>query len=127
LGRERDHFYFVIEEHRMSDKPKAATKTEVYAALAEKTGMSKKEIAGFMDTLSEYIKTQIGKKGPGIFVLPGLLKVIRHKKPARPARMGIDPRTREQRQYPAKPASIVVKVRALKSLKETVADMKAGK
>ena len=108
----------------MSDKPKAATKTEVYAELAEKTGLTKKQVAGFMDTLSEYIKGQIGKKGPGVFVMPGLLKVLRHTKKARPAREGVDPRTGEKRQYPAKPASLVVKVRPLKSLKDVLAGQK---
>ena len=107
-----------------NSKPKAATKTEVYSALAETTGMTKKQVGAFMDTLSEYIKGQIGKKGPGIFVMPGLVPGIRHTRKPRPARMGIDPRTKEPRQYPAKPASIVVKVRPLKTLKETVADMK---
>ncbi|MSQ95626.1 MAG: DNA-binding protein [Gemmataceae bacterium] len=104
----------------MSDKPKAATKTEVFSALAEKTGLTKKQVAGFMDTLSEYIKSQIGKKGPGLFVLPGMLKVKRHKKPPMAARMGINPKTKEPIQIAAKPARIVVKVLALKQLKETV-------
>lgn len=104
----------------MSDKPKAATKTEVFSALAEQTGLTKKQVAGFMDTLSEYIKSQIGKKGPGLFVLPGMLKVKRHKKPPQAARMGINPKTKEPIQIAAKPARTVVKVLALKQLKETV-------
>jgi nucleoid DNA-binding protein len=82
----------------MSDKPKAATKTEVYAALADKTGRTKKEVAAMMDALTDYIKAQIGKKGPGLFVLPGLLKVKRHKKPPQAARMGRNPKTGEEMQ-----------------------------
>ena len=104
----------------MSDKPKAATKTEVYAALAEKTGLAKKQVAGFMDALSDYIKSQIGKKGPGLFVLPGLLKVKRHKKPPQAERMGRNPKTGEEMVIKAKPARTVVKVLALKSLKDVV-------
>src|SRR5688500_20017164 len=104
----------------MNDKPKAATKTEVYAALADKTGKSKKEVAAMMDALIEYIKSQVGKKGPGLFVLPGLLKVKRHKKPPQAARMGRNPKTGEEMQIAAKPARTVVTVLALKSLKETV-------
>ncbi len=104
----------------MSDKPKAATKTEVYAALADKTGLTKKQVGAFMDTLTDYIKSQIGKKGPGLFVLPGMLKVKRHKKPPQAARMGINPKTKEPIQIAAKPARTVVKVLALKQLKETV-------
>jgi nucleoid DNA-binding protein len=104
----------------MSDKPKAATKTEVYAALAERTGLTKKEIGTVMDGLHEYIKGQIGKKGPGLFVLPGLLKVKRHLKPKQAARMGRNPKTGEAMEIAAKPARTVVKVLALKALKETV-------
>jgi nucleoid DNA-binding protein len=104
----------------MSDKPKAATKTEVYAALAEKTGLAKKDVAKVMDGLSDFIKGQIGKKGPGLFVLPSLLKVKRHKKPPQPARMGRNPKTGETMEIAAKPARTVVKVLALKALKETV-------
>lgn len=104
----------------MSDKPKAATKTEVYAALAESTGLTKKEIGTVLDGLHEFIKSQLGKKGPGLFVLPGLLKVKRHLKPKQAARMGRNPKTGEEMQIGAKPARIVVKVLALKSLKEMV-------
>jgi nucleoid DNA-binding protein len=108
-------------------KPKAATKTEVYAELAAKTELSKKQVALFMDTLTEYIKEQVGKKGPGIFQIPGLLKIIRHTKKPRPAREGVNPRTGEKMMYPAKPASLQIKCRPLKSLKDVVAGMKPGK
>jgi nucleoid DNA-binding protein len=104
----------------MNDKPKAATKTEVYASLAGSTGLAKKDVAKVMDGLSEFIKRQIGNKGPGLFVLPGLLKVKRHKKPPQPARMGRNPKTGEAMEIAAKPARTVVKVLALKALKETV-------
>ncbi|MBI2807621.1 MAG: HU family DNA-binding protein [Planctomycetes bacterium] len=104
----------------MSDKPKAPTKTEVYASLAGATGLTKKQIGAVMDALTDCIKTQMGKKGPGLFQLPGLLKIKRHKKPPQPARMGRNPRTGEPMQYAAKPARTVVKVLALKSLKEMV-------
>lgn len=103
-----------------NEKPKAATKTEVYAALADKTGLTKKQIATVMDSLSDFIKAQISKKGPGLFVLPGLLKVKRHKKPPQAARLGRNPKTGEEMTIPAKPARTVVKVLALKGLKETV-------
>ena len=104
----------------MSDKPKAATKTEVYSALSEKSGLTKKEIGTVMDTLAEYIASQLSKKGPGIFQLPGLLKIKRHLKPKQAARQGINPKTKEPIQIAAKPARTVVKVLALKSLKEMV-------
>ena len=104
----------------MSEKAKAATKTEVYAALADKTGLTKKQVGSVMDTLHEYIKGQIGKKGPGLFVLPGLLKIKRHLKPKQAERQGRNPKTGEPMTIKAKPARTVVKVLALKALKETV-------
>jgi nucleoid DNA-binding protein len=109
----------------MNDKPKAATKTELYAELAHTSGLTKKQVGAVLDGLTEFIKGQVGKKGPGVFVLPGLLKVIRHTKKARPAREGVNPRNPgEKIMYPAKPASLVVKVRPLKSLKDVLAGMK---
>jgi nucleoid DNA-binding protein len=104
----------------MSDKPKAATKTELYAALADKTGLNKKQIGSVVDELSNFIKGQIGKKGPGVFQLPGLLKIKRHMKPKQAARKGRNPKTGEEMDIAAKPARIVVKVLALKTLKEMV-------
>lgn len=102
------------------NKPKAATKTEVFAALAESTELTKKQIGTVLDALTAYIASQMGKKGPGLFQLPGLLKIKRHKKPPVPARMGRNPRTGEPMEFKAKPARTVVKVLALKNLKEMV-------
>ena len=104
----------------MSDKPKAATKTEVYTALAEATELTKKQIGTVLDALTAYLKSQLGRKGPGLFVLPGLLKVKRHLKPAQAKRMGRNPKTGEEMEIKAKPARTVVKVLALKGLKEMV-------
>jgi nucleoid DNA-binding protein len=104
----------------MSDKPKAAKKTEMYAALAERTALTKKQVGAVMDGLAEFIKGQVGKKGPGLFVLPGLLKIKKHNKPPQAARMGRNPKTGEEMMIAAKPARTVVKVLALKNLKEMV-------
>jgi nucleoid DNA-binding protein len=104
----------------MNHKPKAATKTEVYAALAESTGLTKKDVGAVLEALHQYINGQIGKKGPGIFQLPGLLKIKRHVKPKTAARMGRNPATGEEMMIAAKPARTVVKVLALKQLKEMV-------
>ena len=103
-----------------NSKPKAATKTEVYAALADKTGLTKKQVGAFMDTLSDYIKSQAGKKGPGLFVLPGILKVKKVVKDPTPERMGRNPKTGEPMVIKAKPKRTIVKVLALKALKEAV-------
>ena len=102
------------------NKPKAATKTEVYTALATSSGLTKKQIGTVLDGLTAYIQSQIGKKGPGLFQLPGLLKIKRHMKPAQAERMGRNPKTGEEMVIKAKPARTVVKVLALKNLKEMV-------
>jgi nucleoid DNA-binding protein len=104
----------------MSAKPKAATKTEVYTALATSTGLTKKQIGTVLDAMTDYIRSQIGKKGPGLFQLPGLLKIKRHTKPPQNEREGRNPKTGEPMIIKAKPARTVVKVLALKNLKEMV-------
>jgi nucleoid DNA-binding protein len=99
---------------------KAATKTAVYQALSEKTALSKKQIGVVFDELTAFIKAQLGKKGPGVFTVPGLLKIKRVEKKATPARQGKNPRTGEPMTIPAKPKRTVVKALALKGLKEMV-------
>jgi len=99
---------------------KAATKTVVYQALSEKTELTKKDIGKVFDELTAFIKAQLGKKGPGVFTVPGLLKIKRVEKKATPARQGKNPRTGEPMTIPAKPKRTVVKALALKGLKEMV-------
>jgi nucleoid DNA-binding protein len=103
-----------------NSKPKAATKTVMFQELAERTGLSRKQITVVFDELAGYIKGQLGKKGPGLFVLPGLLKIKRVEKPATKARPGKNPRTGEPMMIKAKPKRTVVKPLALKGLKEMV-------
>jgi nucleoid DNA-binding protein len=103
---------------KKSAKPR--TKGEVFTKLAESTGLSKKQIASVFDGLSDLIKSDLGKKGPGVFQIPGLIKLKRDQKPAVKAGQRINPFTKQMQMYPAKPARNVVKVRALKSLKEMV-------
>jgi len=105
---------------RASAGPKARTKSEVYGALAESTGMTRKEIAGVFDAMSAIIKKDLGKRGPGIFTVPGLMKIRRVHKPATKSRKGINPFTGEEITISAKPARSVVKVTALKNLKTMV-------
>jgi hypothetical protein len=66
------------------------------------------------------IKANVGKKGPGIFALPGLMKITVIQKPAVKAHKGINPFTKQEQMFKAKPARKVVKVRALKALKDMV-------
>lgn len=94
------------------------TKTQIVTQIAEENELSKSEVNGVLDSLSEIIQLHINKRSVGEFVLPGLLKIQTVKKPARKARKGINPFTKEEMMFKAKPASISVKVRALKKLKE---------
>jgi len=99
---------------------KPMTKSEVYTSLAEKTGLTKKEIAGVFDGLAELIGKSLGKNGPGVFNVPGMMKITVQRKPATKARKGINPFTGEEQMFKAKPARNVVKVRPLKGLKDMV-------
>ena len=101
-------------------KAKAATKTVLFQSLAESTGLTKKQVASVLEGLEKFIKDQVGKKGPGLVTLPGLLKIKRVEKPATKARMGINPQTREPMEIKAKPKRTVVRALPLKALKEMV-------
>jgi nucleoid DNA-binding protein len=97
---------------------KAATKTEILTNIAATTELSRKQVASVFDALATQIKTAVGKKGPGIFAIPGLMKIIVIQKPATKARKGINPFTKQEQMFKAKPARKVIKVRPLKALKD---------
>jgi nucleoid DNA-binding protein len=99
---------------------KAATKGEIYTKLATSTGLTKKQVSSVFDELTKMIGSELGKKGPGLFQMPGLLKLKVVRKPATKAKTGINPFTKEPMMYKAKPARNVVKALPLKSLKEMV-------
>jgi nucleoid DNA-binding protein len=98
--------------------PKVATKSEILTKIAETVGISRKQVAATFDALSGLIKANLGKKGPGVFVVPGLMKITVVQKPATQAHMGINPFTKQEQMFQAKPARKVVKVRPLKALRE---------
>ena len=97
---------------------KAPTKSEVVSTAAEQTGLSRQQVASVLESLSKQIETALGKKGPGTFMVPGLMRIMVISKPATKARKGINPFTKQEQMFKAKPARKVVKVRPLKSLKE---------
>ena len=99
---------------------KPMTKTEILAALAEDTGLSRKEVASVIGGLGTLIGKNLGKRGPGVFNIPGLMKVKVVRKPATKARKGINPFTKEPTVFKAKPARNVVKILPLKGLKDMV-------
>jgi nucleoid DNA-binding protein len=96
---------------------KAMSKSEIFAALSESTGLSKAQVSSLFDSLATLVGKNIGPGGPGIFTVPGLLKVKVVRKPATPARTGINPFTKQETTFKAKPARNVVKLQALKPLK----------
>lgn len=99
---------------------KARTKSEVFGTLAEGMDMSRKQIGVFFDELAGMIKKDLGKRGPGVFTVPGLMKIKVVRKPATKARPGVNPFTGEETIFKAKPARNVVKVLPLKGLKSMV-------
>jgi nucleoid DNA-binding protein len=107
-----------MAENKGAAKP--ASKSTLYQSLADATGLTRKQVTSVFDAYTEIIKREVSKKGPGVVLLPGLLKIKRVTKPATKARPGRNPSTGEPMMIKAKPARTVVKVQALKSLKEMV-------
>lgn len=99
---------------------KAPTKGEVLTAAAEATGLSRKQVSAVLDSMSDQIKSALSKKGPGTFVVHRLMRISVIQKPATPARKGINPFTKQEQMFKAKPARKIVKVRPLKNLREMV-------
>ena len=99
---------------------KPRTKSQIYGTISEDTGLTRKEVAAVFECMSGLVKKDLGRRGPGTFTVPGLMKIEKKHKPRRPARKGINPFTGEEMMFKAKPAHNVVKVRPLKALKEMV-------
>ena len=102
----------------MAKGPKTLSKSEIISAIAENTGLARKQVNSVFAALSEQIGSAVGKKGPGVFALPGLVKIKVVHKPATKARKGINPFTKQETIFKAKPARNVIKVRPLKALKD---------
>ncbi|MFZ5829060.1 MAG: HU family DNA-binding protein [Planctomycetota bacterium] len=98
---------------------KPPSKTEIYTSISESTGVPKKQVAAVFDAMQGEIKKAMSNRGSGVFAIPGLVKIEKKKVPAKPARKNVMV-LGQLRDIPAKPASVKVKVRALKSLKDMV-------
>lgn len=100
---------------------KKMTKSDVVAAIADETGLTKKDVSAVFGTLSDLITRHMKRNGSGEFQIPDTgVKIARVKKPARKSRMGRNPATGEAIKIAAKPAHTAVKITALKMLKETI-------
>ena len=97
------------------------TKSQILQEISESTGLAKKDVAAVFSNLGDLVQRHMQKRGSGEFQIPDTgVKIRRVKKPARKARMGRNPATGEEIKIAAKPAHTVVKVLALKALKETI-------
>ncbi len=102
----------------MAQKP--MTKSEVMASLSEASELSKQQVAKLLDALSGLVSKNLQNEGPGVFTVPGLMKIKVVRKPATEEREGINPFTKEKTTFKAKPARNVVKISPLKGLKDMV-------
>jgi nucleoid DNA-binding protein len=96
------------------------TKAEMYNTIAEATGLSRKQVVSVFDCLGQVVQGHIRSKAIGVCTIGGLMKVEVKRKAATKARKGVNPFTGEEIMIKAKPARNVVKVKALKKLKEMV-------
>ncbi|TWI00279.1 nucleoid DNA-binding protein [Luteimonas cucumeris] len=99
----------------------ALSKSGLVSHIAEATGVLGKDVKAVLASLEQAIAGSISKKGAGSFTLPGLFKVTSVAVPAKPKRKGKNPFTGEEQWFAAKPASVKVKVRPLKKLKDAAA------
>jgi nucleoid DNA-binding protein len=94
------------------------TKSQLVAHLADAAKVAAKDVRELLAALEETIRASISRKGPRTFVLPGILKITAVAVPAKKARKGINPFTGEATVFKAKPATVKVKVRPMKKLKD---------
>ncbi len=95
------------------------TKAGLIGAIADKVdGVSKKQVSGVIEALATIGYKEL--KTAGQFVLPGFSKFVVKKKPARPARQGINPFTKQPQTFAAKPASKSVRARPIKAIKDAM-------
>ena len=106
-----------------ANKPikEALSKSGLVAHLAEAAGVAARDVRNVLGALEGAVAASLSKKGAGSFTLPGLLKITAVNVPAKPKRKGINPFTKEEQWFAAKPATTKVKVRPLKKLKDAAA------
>jgi nucleoid DNA-binding protein len=94
------------------------SKSALIQHLAGTSGAAAKDVRAVIAALEDTIRSAIGKKGPRTFLLPGILKITAVAVPAKKARKGINPFTGQETVFKAKPATVKVKVRPMKKLKD---------
>ena len=99
----------------------ALGKSGLVSYISEQTGVASRDVRAVLGSLETAVHGSVSKKGAGTFTLPGLLKITAVNVPAKPKRKGINPFTKEEQWFAAKPASVKVKIRPLKKLKDAAA------
>jgi nucleoid DNA-binding protein len=97
---------------------KRMSKAQFITELSDKTGVAKKDVQNLLTELLALVERELGEKGPGEFVIPDIVKLKVKVVPAKPAHKGLDPFTKQEREFPAKPASRKVRAAPLKRLKQ---------
>ncbi len=100
-------------------KPKSMSKGALVTAIADETELTRRDVNAVLASLGGQIERSLGRRGPGMFTLPGLVKIERRKVPARKARKNVpNPfKPGELMDVPARPATSKIRVRPLKNLK----------
>jgi len=96
------------------------SKSQFVDAMAKKTGLTKKQIASALEALNAIVAQQLGKRGPGEVIIPGLLRLGVVEKPATAQHEGTNPFTKAPMTYKARPARKVIRARPLKALKDAI-------
>ena len=102
----------------MQKKQNYLTKQQLFQNLSKRTGLSKKNITLLFSELLDVIRENIKKSGYEKFVLPGFFKLTTKKIPAQKEKEGINPFTKQQMLFKAKPESRKVKIKLLKNLRD---------
>jgi nucleoid DNA-binding protein len=102
----------------MKPVTQALSKSALVGHISAHTGVDTKSTRAVIEALEQTMHSAISKKGAGLFTMPGVFKMTATAVAAKPKRKGIDPFTKEERWFAAKPASVKVKIRPLKKLKD---------
>ncbi len=100
--------------------PKRMSKSQLFADLATHAEIDRKSVARVFEGLQEILQHELGSKGPGEFVIPGLLKLRTVVKPAVPEHEGINPFNKQKQIFKAKPESRRIRATPLKAIKDVI-------
>lgn len=109
-----------VVSKKLSVATKPYNKTQILGSISQLVGISKKEAGDAIEALGKILEAHLKKGAAGVFTLPGLLKCYIQHKPATKAHKGVNPFTKEEMMFKAKPARNVVRIRPLKKMKEMV-------